>query len=148
MTKVTPIYYLLELFMSSVYRRIFSGIFQFCTSHGILGKYLQMRYISVRNHYCKCGQLKTVEQKQLSNFSRCVIWILECETPWEKFPWSLILISLLILRRAHQCNPLQKCKLLFRQSSATILLSQCSPQLREVCASHCQPGLGFTLSTL
>jgi len=73
MTKVTPIYYLLELFMSSVHRRILSDIFKFCTSHGILGKYLQMRYISVQNHYCKCGQLKTVEQKQLSNFSRCVI---------------------------------------------------------------------------
>ena len=48
----------------------------------------------------------------------------------------------------HQNNPLQKCKLLFWQNRATTLLSQCSPQLREVCESHRQPGLGFTVSTL
>ena len=48
----------------------------------------------------------------------------------------------------HQSNPLQKCKLLFWHNRATTLLSQCSHQLRELCASHRQPGLGFTVSTL
>jgi hypothetical protein len=42
-------------------RHTLGKLFQLCTGHGALGKYFQMRCVNERNHYCKCGQLETVE---------------------------------------------------------------------------------------
>jgi hypothetical protein len=47
--------------MSTVPRHTLSKLFQLRTDHGALEKYFQMRYINEQNHYCECGQLKTVE---------------------------------------------------------------------------------------
>jgi hypothetical protein len=47
--------------MSNVPRHTLSKLFQLYTGHGTLGKYFQMRCFNERNHYCKCGQLETVE---------------------------------------------------------------------------------------
>jgi hypothetical protein len=52
---------LLKSFISTVPRHTLSKLFQLCTGHGVLGKYFEMRCINERNHYCKCGQLETVE---------------------------------------------------------------------------------------
>jgi hypothetical protein len=52
---------LLKSFMSTVPRHTLSKLFQLCTGHGALGKYFQIMCINEQNHYCKCGQLETVE---------------------------------------------------------------------------------------
>jgi hypothetical protein len=51
----------LKSFMSIVPRHTLSKLFQLRTDHGALEMYFQMRCINERNHYCKCGQLETVE---------------------------------------------------------------------------------------
>lgn len=56
-------------FMGTVPCRSFSNMFQPCRGHGVLEKYLQMRFISERNRHCECGQLEITEHLT-KNFPR------------------------------------------------------------------------------
>ena len=85
----------LKSFMNSVSRHIFIKLFQLCTGHDVLGKYLRTRGIDERDHNCECGQLETIEHV----LKECAIHHAERDF-LKKVSQSLILRSFLILRRA------------------------------------------------
>lgn len=65
--------YPLKPFRGVVPLHIFRKLFQPDTDHGFPGQFFQMRYISKRYHYWKCGQLGTI-QHILNECPRAACW--------------------------------------------------------------------------